>query len=114
MTRDERAARREQRLKEDLAATSRELAQVQAQNRAAERAARAKRRQRVGTLADEAGLFAWDDTTLQGLFQALGTLGETPNPVAVLEGLLADVGGRAARVVDGMALHYRGGVSAVH
>ena|SRR5215813_259240 len=90
MTREERAAQREQRLKEELAAKERELAQVQAQNRAAERAKRAKRRQYVGTLADAAGLFVWEDATLAGLFQALAMLRETPDPVAVLESLLDD------------------------
>jgi hypothetical protein len=89
MTREERATLREQRLKEQLDATRRELAQVEAQNRAAERAKRDKRRQRVGALADDAGLFMWEDTTLARLFQILATLRETPDPVAVLESLLA-------------------------
>src|SRR5438552_13358850 len=101
MTREERAARREQRLKEHLDATKRELAQVEAQNRAAERVKRAKRRQRVGTLADDAGLFAWEDTTLAGLFQILATLRETPDPVAVLEGLLSDAGTDTLTVPSG-------------
>jgi hypothetical protein len=48
MTRAERAARREQRLKDQLEATSQELAKVQAQNRAADRTARDKRRDTVG------------------------------------------------------------------
>src|SRR5262245_2636799 len=90
MTRDERAARRERRLKEELDAKRRQLAKVEAQNRAAERVKQAKRRQRVGTLADAAGLLVWDDTTLAGLFQILATLRATPDPVAVLESLLAD------------------------
>ena len=90
MTRDERAAKREQRLKDALAMKVQELAQVKAQNRAEARAKQAKRRQRVGTLADAAGLFRWEDTTLAGLFQILAQLRETPDPVAVLEGLLAD------------------------
>src|SRR5438094_8653152 len=90
MTRDERAARRAQRLKEDIATKGQELAQVEAQQRADARAKRDRRRQRVGTLADHAGLLIWDDTTLAGLFQILATLRETPDPVAVLESLLAD------------------------
>jgi hypothetical protein len=90
MTRDERAARRAQRLKDDIAAKGQELAQVEAQQRADARAKRDRRRQRVGTLADTAGLLIWDDTTLAGLFQILATLRETPDPVAVLESLLAD------------------------
>jgi hypothetical protein len=90
MTREERATERERRLKEAVATKSRELAQVQAQNRAAERAKRDRRRQQVGTLADAAGLLIWDETTLAGLFQMLATLREIPDPVAVLESLLAD------------------------
>src|SRR5262249_48262947 len=90
MTRDERAAKRERRLKEELDAKRRQLARVEAQNRASERARQAKRRQKVGALADAAGLLAWDDTTLAGLFQILATLRAPPAPVAVLESLLAD------------------------
>ena len=90
MTREERAAKRAQRLKEDIAAKGQELAQVEAQQRADARAKRDRRRQRVGTLADHAGLLIWDDTTLTGLFQILATFRETPDPVAVLERLLAD------------------------
>ena len=113
MTREERAALREQRLKEALAAKARELAQVQAQNRAAERATRAKRRQRVGTLADEAGLFVWHDTTLQALFQALRILEGASNPVAVLAALLASPERLDAVSVHGMATATQC-VSAVH
>jgi hypothetical protein len=90
MTRNERAAKRAQRLKEDIVAKSQELAQVEAQQRADARAKRDRRRQRVGTLADHAGLLIWDETTLAGLFQILATLRETPDPVVVLESLLAD------------------------
>jgi hypothetical protein len=90
MTRAERAAKRAERLKEDIATKSQELAQVEAQQRADARAKRDRRRQRVGTLADHAGLLIWDETTLAGLFQILATFRETPDPVAVLESLLAD------------------------
>jgi hypothetical protein len=103
MTRQERAARREQRLKEALATKARELAQVQAQHRADARAQRTKRRVIVGTMADAAGLFVWDDPTLKGLFQTLALLRETPAPVAVLESLLSDVGSPPGTSVDGMA-----------
>ena len=103
MTRTERAALRAQRLKDELAAKSRQLAQLQAQQRAAARAACAKRRQRVGTLAEAAGLFGWEETTLAGLFQALALLKDTPDPVAVLESLLADVGSLDPGTVDGTA-----------
>src|SRR5262245_44699791 len=89
MTRDERAAKRAQRLKDDIAAKGQELAEVEAQQRADARAKRDRRRQRVGTLAEAAGLLIWDDTTLAGLFQILATFRETPDPVAVPERLLA-------------------------
>jgi hypothetical protein len=56
-----------------------------------ERAAtRDRRRQRVGTLAEHAGLLLWDETTRAGLCQILAAFRETPDPVAVLERLLAD------------------------
>jgi hypothetical protein len=90
MTRDERAAKRAQRLKDDIAAKGQELAQVEAQQRADARAKRDRRRQRVGTLADHAGLLIWDETTLAGLFQILATLRDTPDPVAVLEALVGE------------------------
>ena len=103
MTRQERLIRREERLKDELAAKARKLAQAQAQKRAAERASRTKRRIIVGTMVDAAGLFVWDDPTLRGLFQALALLHETPDPVAVLEGLLSDGDGQPGRSVNGMA-----------
>jgi hypothetical protein len=90
MTRDERAAKRAERLTDDSATTSQALAQVEAQQRADARATRDQRRQRVGTLADAAGLLLWDETTLAGLFQILATFRETPDPVAVLEALVGD------------------------
>ena len=90
MTRDERAARREQQLKDRRAADARELIQVQAQRRTEARTKLAKRQQRVGTLAYDAGLFLWEDSTLAGLFQILATLHETPDPVAVLDSLLGN------------------------
>ncbi len=103
MTRAERAALREQRLKDQLAATRRQLAQVEAQNRAAERTARNKRRFQVGLLADQAGLFALDDAGLARLFAALSRL-------VTLEGLLCDAEGQPGTSVDGMA-HAAHGVS---
>src|ERR671930_2642302 len=103
MTRDERAAKRAERLEEDIAPKSKALAQVEAQQRADARAKRDRRRQRVGTLADHAGLLLWDDTTLAGLFQILATLRETPDPGAVLASLLTAPGPLDAGSVDGMA-----------
>ena len=110
MTRAERAALREQRLKDHLAATRRHLAQVAAQNRAAARTARHKRRFQVGLLADQAGLFALDDAGLARLFAALSRLVAIPDPVATLEGLLCDAAGQPGTSVEGMA-HAAHGVS---
>ena len=91
MTRVERAAWQEQRLKDALTAKSRQRAQLEAREREAARANRTKRRQRVGTLVDAAGLFVWEDATLAGLFQVLVRLQDTPDPVKVLDSLLANL-----------------------
>ena len=115
MTRAERAALRAQRLKEELEAKSRQLAQIQAQQRAAERAERNKRRYLVGTLAEQAGLLVWEDATLARLFTLLSPLTQMPHPEAVLEALLADPACPAREAVDGFAhaapTSYVGGVS---
>lgn len=103
MTRTERATLRAQKLKDALDLKKRELAQVQAQQRAAERTERTKRRLAVGMLAEEHGLFAFDHTTLAGMFQALQVLHDVPNPVAVLEGLLASTGRLDPVSVNGTA-----------
>src|SRR5215831_4136306 len=104
MTRAERAALREQRLKAQLNAKNRELAQVQAQKRAAERHARDKRRYHVGALADDAGLLAWDDATLSRLFTLVSPLTQMPNPEAVLEALLADPQAGDVMTIDGASV----------
>jgi hypothetical protein len=90
MTRDERLALAEQRLKEKRAADQAALDKVYAQQRELARKARTRRRSAVGMLADEAGLLAWDDGILSALFMALATLAEVANPVAVLESLLTE------------------------
>ena len=110
MTRAERAALRAQRLKEELEAKSRQLAQIQAQQRAAERAERNKRRYLVGTLAEQAGLLVWEDATLARLFTLLSPLTQMPHPEAVLEALLADQACPARGSLPGSA-HAAHGVS---
>lgn len=90
MTRDERLALAEQRLKEKRAADQAALDKVYAQQRELARKARTRRRSAVGMLADEAGLLEWDDGILTALFMALATLAEVANPVAVLESLLTE------------------------
>jgi len=57
----------------------------------------------VGELADQAGLFALDDTTIAALFALLAPLVHVPDPVAVLDAMLRDVGGTLGRVVPGYA-----------
>ena len=89
-TRAERLANAEKLAREQLERQRIRLAKVQAQQREEERRALTKRRLVVGELADQAGLFALDDTTLAGLFALLATLKALPDPVAVLDALLCD------------------------
>jgi hypothetical protein len=103
MTRADRLAQTEARAKAKLEAERKRLAGIQGAQRAEHKKLRDKRRYQVGTVADEAGLLAWEDTTLAGLFALLATLREAPNPVALLEGLLSDGGGSPGMSVDGRA-----------
>lgn len=89
-SREERAAHRAQRLKETIAAKARELAQVEAQQRATARAARNRRRQQVGIIADEAGLLAWEDTRLRAVFAALVAVQAETDVLTALTLLLTD------------------------
>jgi hypothetical protein len=100
MTRAERRAERERKLKAKLDADHKALAQLQANNRAQARAERDKRRYKVGAVVEEAGLFVWDDTTLSGIVQMLTKLLDCPDPIAVLESLIADQQGGVAAVQD--------------
>src|SRR5262245_50784776 len=88
MNRTERAIEREAKLKDALERARRERAQSEAKDRAEARAALNKRRYHVGAIADDAGLLAWDDATLMGLFQILVRLQELRDPVQVLDALL--------------------------
>jgi hypothetical protein len=78
-------------LKQEKTDKNKAIAQQAAIVREAHRKLRDKRRYLVGKLADEAGLFGWDDATLTGLFQMLRVLMDTSDPVAVLESLLTEV-----------------------
>jgi len=111
-TRAERLDKAAARAKAALETQRKALAQIQAAQHDEERKALTKRRLLVGTLVEQAGLFALSDTVLAGLFAALSRLVETPDPVAVLEGLLTDVGDHPGRSVPGCA-HRGGGVTAV-
>ena len=109
-TRAERLAHAEKLAREQLERQRQRLAKVQAAQRQEERKDVHKRRQLVGELADQAGLFDLDDTVLAQLFAALSQLVDAPDPVALLEGLLSDGGGTPGRSLHGCARH-AGGVS---
>ena len=90
MTREERAALKAQRLKNKLAMDKLALSQAEAVYRDEQRTSRNKRRYRLGTLADEAGLAIWEEPTLRSLFELLARLRTVPDPVAVLDELMRD------------------------
>jgi hypothetical protein len=90
MTREERDQKQAERLKKEIEERSKKLAEVEAKIEENDRAKRDKKRYQVGTLADTYGLFHWDLPALAGLFQILARLKDTPDPLAVLESLLAD------------------------
>jgi hypothetical protein len=103
MTRAERLVRTEEQARSKLEAQRKRLAHVQAQRVQQERKLRDKHRYRVGALADEVGLLALSDADLAGLFALLAPLTQVPNPVAVLEALLAAPGCLDTVSVDGTA-----------
>lgn len=90
MTRVEKLKEQKQRHEERLRQARLQLSATRREITAQEEKARATRRRKVGVLAEEAGLFDWEDTTLSSLFAQLATLKHTPDPVAVLEGLLSE------------------------
>jgi hypothetical protein len=94
-SRDERLAQAAEVLKEEIAAKKRALAVNASAQKAEQRKARDRRRYQCGTLVDEAGLARLDDTVLRPLLGLLASVAAVPNPVALLEALLADVGGKA-------------------
>ena len=112
MTRAERLDRAAARAKAQLEAQRKALAQIQAAQYAEEKKALSRRRQLVGTMADQAGLFALDDPTIAALFALLAPLVHVPDPVAVLDAMLSEVDGSPGTVVPGCA-HRGGGVTAV-
>ena len=109
-TRAERLANAERLARTQLERQRTRLAKVQAQQREEERRALTKRRLLVGELADQAGLFALDDTTIAALFALLAPLVHVPDPVAVLVVILSEVDGSPGRVVPGCA-HRADGVA---
>src|SRR6266566_6284358 len=109
-TRAERLAHAEKLAREQLERQRQRLAKVQARQREEERRALTKRRLFIGELADQAGLFALDDTTIAALFSLLAPLVHVPDPVAVLDALLSDVGGTPGTSLPGCA-HRADGVA---
>lgn len=88
MTREERLQKQREDVLLRLKADRQMLERIEGDIRAADRQALHRRQLAVGKLAQQAGLLAWEDATLEQLFGALATLLDTPNPVAVLEGYL--------------------------
>ena len=108
MTRSERLEKAAARALARLEVQRKALTQIQSAQSAEEKKALTKRRLQVGTLADQAGLLVLDDVTLAVLFSLMATLLDAPDPVAVLEGLLTDVGDHPGTVVPGCALPAEG------
>lgn len=88
MTRLERALKEQETARQHLANSDRKVAVEQAKAREKARKERDKRRYRVGTGVDEAGLFALDDGTLDALIALLAPLAPLPDPVGTLEALI--------------------------
>ena len=110
MTRAERLDRAAARAKAQLETQRKTLAKIQAAQYEEEKKALTKRRLLVGTLADQAGLFALDDTTIAALFSLLAPMVHVPDPVAVLAAMLSEVDGSPGTVIPGCA-HRADGVT---
>lgn len=92
MTRAERAAEKVRKEKEKRDAQDRKVRKAESTFREETRKADNKRRYYIGALAHEAGLFAWSNSEIAAVFAVLARLQETPNPAAVLDGLLVENG----------------------
>jgi hypothetical protein len=90
MTRAERLAQQEARAKAKLEHERLKYAEAQRQRREEDKRLRTKRYYLIGQWADEAGLLVLPDADLRALLALLTPLLATPNPVAVLAGLLAE------------------------
>jgi hypothetical protein len=86
----EKLAEQERLARESRAAQRKTIMQAEASVRAETRKATNKRRYYVGALADEAGLFAWENADISAVFRVLARLKDCPDPAAVLEGVLED------------------------
>jgi hypothetical protein len=90
MTRSERAALQEARLRAQRDALDKPIARAQAIQREDARKQRDRRRYLVGRLCDEAGLLTWSDAELRAVIEALASLRDTPHPAEVLVGLVRE------------------------
>lgn len=98
MTRAERAAAQEAKLRARKEALAREITLQQAVQRGEDRKARDKRRYLVGKMLDEAGLFVWTDASLARVCQLLTPMAALANPDLILGRVLARV--PLARLVE--------------
>ena len=95
---------RTEQLAQDAAKTKAQLnrIQIQAAQRAEAKKQRERRRLAIGTMADQAGLFAWDDLVFAQLFTLMAErLVGVPDPVALLEALLSDQEEPAVAALNG-------------
>jgi hypothetical protein len=99
MTRAERAAEKVRKEKEKTAALKQRQKEERAAQTEKERHAQAaaselrrqddnKRCYHVGAMAQEAGLFTWENADIQAVFAVLARLLNAPAPAALLDGLL--------------------------
>jgi hypothetical protein len=91
LSQEERLAQAKVKAREKLANDKRALAIIESAERAEQRKARDKRRYLLGAMVDEAGLAGLDDAVLRPLLGLLASVAQGPDPVALLEALLADV-----------------------
>jgi hypothetical protein len=98
-TRPDQLAKAEALAREKHAAAKRALAALHSAQREEQRKVLSQRTYALGKLAIAAGLADVDDATLSGLFTLVARLCDTPNPVAILDALMADVGGMPGTAV---------------
>jgi hypothetical protein len=103
MTKAERLAAKIQQSKNTIEKERKALAESEAALREETRQATDKRRYQVGALADDAGLLAWSNAELAGLFTTLARLREVKQPGKVLDALLDHVPAGLAVGETGMA-----------
>jgi hypothetical protein len=86
----------------------RKLASIASAQRTEAKKARDRRRYQVGTLADDAGLLAFDDAFLKELLALLSQVVQQADPHATVAACLRTIAGMPDRSVDGFALPAEG------